>query len=191
MKSWAGVRSVTSIGSPSSGKTFCIHKILQIRNKLFMCKDTDPEMRILYCYSIHQQINRQFLNIVVIDDLFQEVYHSTKASLNWLWYEGRHLNLCTLFSTHNYTAPGSRIININTRAMLLFRSVFAASVLQTIARQAFVGKTRILKSCYDDAMSREQYSFVCLDFNPHYDDDQRISTNNFSDNDETVLYVLE
>ncbi len=163
MKPWVGVRSVTLIGSPSSGKTFHIYKILRIRNKLFACKDTDPEMRILYCYSIHQQIytdmqnefgdlilfkkdipsrsdideltiNRQFLNIVVIDDLFEEVYRSKKASLNWMWYEGRHLNLCTLFSTHNYTAPGSRIININTSAVLLFRSVFAASVLQTIAR---------------------------------------------------------
>ncbi len=112
---------------------------------MFACKDADPEMQILYCYSIHQQIytdmqnefgdlilfkngipersdideltiNRKFLNIVVIDDLFQEVYRSI-----WMLYEGRHLNLCTLFSTHNYTAPGPRIININTSAVLLFR----------------------------------------------------------------------
>ncbi len=40
-------------------------------------------------------INREFLNIVVIDDIFQDVFHSKKMSLNWIWYEGRHLNLFT------------------------------------------------------------------------------------------------
>ncbi len=107
MKAWPGVRSVALIGSPSSGKTQTIYKILQIRNKLFDCDPTDPEMRILYCYSIDQEvyidmkeefgdqiqfkkgilcrhdieeltINRQFLNILVIDDLFQEVYCNAK-----------------------------------------------------------------------------------------------------------------
>ncbi len=208
MKAWPGVRSVTLIGSPSSGKTQTIYKVLQIRNKLFDCDPTDLQMWILYCYSIDQEvfadmkeefgdliqfkkgipcrhdideltINRQFLNILVIDDLFQEVYHNAKKSLNWIWYEGRHLNLCTLFSTHNYTAPGSRIININTSAVLLFRSVFAVSVLQTIARQAFVGKSKILKVCYNDAMSIQKYSFLCLDFSPHCGDEYRRSTNIF------------
>ncbi len=98
-------------------------------------------------------IHRQYLNILVINDLFQEVYQNAKKSLNWIWYEGRHLNLCTLFSIYNYTAPGSRIININTTAVFLFRSDFAAGVLQTIARQAFVGKYKVLKACYDDAMA--------------------------------------
>ncbi len=169
MKAWPGVRSVTLIGSPSSGKAQTIYKILQIRNRLFDCKPTDPEMRIFFSYIIDQEvytdmkikfgdlilfkkgipcrsdideltINRQYLNILVIDDLFQEVYHNTKL-MNWIWFKGRHLNLCTLFSKHNYTAPGSRIININTSAVLLFQSFFAASLLQTIARQAFVCKS--------------------------------------------------
>ncbi len=145
-------------------------------------------MRILYCFSIDQPvytgmknefgdlvqfkkgilcrsdieeltINRHFLNILVIDDLFQEVYHNAKKSLNWIWYEVRHLNLCTLFSTHNYTALGSRIININTSAVLLFRFVFVASILQTMARQAFFGKSKVLKVSYDDAMAVQKYSF--------------------------------
>ncbi len=110
-------------------------------------------------------INRQFLNILVIDDLIQKVYQNAKKSLNWIWCEGRQLNLCTKFSKHNYTAPGSRIININTSAVLLFRSVFAASVLQTIARQAFVCKSKVLR--HDDAMAVQKYSFLCLDFSPH------------------------
>ncbi len=220
MKPWPGVRSITLISSPSSRKTRTIYRILQIRNRLFDCKQTDLEMQILYCYSIDQEaytdmknefgdlivfkkgipcrsdideltINRHYLNILVIDDLVQEVYHNAKISLNWIWYEGRHLNLCTLFSIHNYTATGSIIININTSAVLLFRSVFAASVLQIIARQAFVGKSKVLKACYDDAMAVHKYSFLCIDFSPHCKDEFKISTTIFSDDSESIIYVME
>ncbi len=136
---------------------------------------------------IQKMCNRQYLNILVIDDLFQKVYQNANKSLNWIWCEGRHLNLCLLFSTHNYTALGSRIINIITLAVHLFRSGFAASVLQTMARQAFVGKSKVLTACYDYAMAVQKYSFLCIDFSPHCDDEFRISTNNSSDDSETII----
>ena len=64
-------------------------------------------------------INREYQSLVILDDLFQEVYKNS-SKLNFKWFENRRFNLSTVFVTHNYTMPGSRVINLNTTAILLF-----------------------------------------------------------------------
>ena len=219
MYSFIGPLTLTLVGSPGAGKSFTIFEMCVLRNKLFSCKETDPPMKIMFFYSMDQPIyeqmrnefktdiifkkgipcrsdideltiNREYQSMVILDDLFQEVYKNS-SKLNFMWFENRRFNLNTIFVTHNYTMPGSRVINLNTTAILLFRSVFAAGILQTICRQAFVGKTKLLKICYDDVMTSSKWGFLVIDFSAHCDDEYRIRSNILTEKDETVIYVME
>lgn len=99
-----------------------------------------------------------------------------------------HRHLSVLYLNQNLYCKGkhSRTINLNTHILVLMKNPRDVSQLQCLGRQAFLGKGAFLLDAYKDATSKP-YGYLVLDFSPSGQEEYRVRTNVFPD-DDTVIY---
>jgi hypothetical protein len=219
---WQGPVRLCLSGSASTGKTTFTYNLLFHRNQMFSCKENQPDMSILFCYSSYQDIydkmkdqfkdrimfhhglpsqadiqlltadsHKGFQSLLCLDDLFEDVCFNIKT-MSKFWYETSHHKLMNIiYISHNFFSKNSRIINLNTSSLILFRTIFAANIIQTLARQIFVGKGKSLLEAYEDCMAMDMYKYpLVIDFTSTTPDLHRFRTDIFNSNNETIIYLL-
>lgn len=174
----------------------------------------EPPEKVLYCYAIYQPLydrmekelpfvtflrglpNEEDLdrhssesrcNLVVLDDLMDDV--TSSQDMERMFVMGmHHRRLSVLYLNQNLYCKGkhSRTINLNTHVLVLMKNPRDVSQLQCLARQAFLGKSKFLLEAYKDATSRP-YGYLVLDFSPSAEEEYRVRTRIFPDED-TVVY---
>jgi hypothetical protein len=202
--------SISGSGATCSGKTTWVYRLLQHKDEMFV---TPPE-KVMCCYGVYQPLfevmerdisfisfhkglptenelndlsDENVCNLVVLDDLMESV--TASPEMENLFVKGmHHRHLSILYLNQNLYCKGkhSRTINLNTHVLVLMKNPRDVSQLQCLARQAFLGKGTFLLEAYRDATSLP-YGYLILDFSPSANEDYRVRTKVFPDED-TIIY---
>jgi hypothetical protein len=173
-----------------------------------------PPEKVLYCYGIYQplydEMERELsfitfhrglpseddleqlssdisCNLVILDDLMESV--TSSSEMENLFVKGmHHRHLSVIYLNQNLYSRGKNAltINPNTHILVLMKNPRDVSQLQCLARQAFLGKHRFIMEAFKDATS-EAYVYLILDLAPMAEEDYRVRTRVFPDED-TVIY---
>ncbi len=201
--------SISVSGATCSGKTTWLFRLLRHKDEMF----NDSPQRVLYCYGIYQPLydvmerelpfisfhrglpNEKELdqlsddshcNLVILDDLMDSV--TTSCEMENLFVKGmHHRHLSIIYLNQNLYCKGknARTININTHVLVLMKNPRDISQLQCLARQAFWVK-RLLMEAFKDATS-QPYGYLVLDFSPSAEENYRVRSHIFPDED-TIVY---
>ena len=207
--------SMCVVGPTGSGKTRMVFRMLKNLRGVF---DHPPPDKILYCYGVwqnlfeemestidnivfhegvpnHDEINEFAHNsqhrMIILDDLMSQVLQNSDMEL--LFTQGtHHKKLSCVFLSQNLYQQGrySRSITLNTWYLVLFRNAREASQIHTLARQIFPRNSKKLLNAYIDHVDATQQSFgySVIDFSPNVEDDFRLRTHIFPDED-CIIYT--
>ena len=81
----------------------------------------------------------------------------------------------------------SRTIALNTWYYVLMKNMRDASQISTLGKQVFPSKGNTLVEAYQDCM-KEHYGYLVLDLSPHVQDEYRMRSHIFP-NEDPVVYV--
>ena len=197
-------------GCSLSGKTSWLFRVLRHKDQMF----THPPEKVLYCYGMDQPFyaemerelpfitfrhglptendlqqlaSQEHYNVVVLDDLMDRVT-SSKEMEDLFCKCVHHLKLTVLYLNQNMYFQGkhSRTIGLNTHVLVLMKSPRDTTVIQTLSRQAFLGKSKFLMSAFKDATS-SPYGYLVIDFSTTAVEDYRVRTCVFPGED-TIIY---
>ena len=185
-------------GCTGSGKTTWLRRLLD--EKLFY----NLPNRIIYFYGVwqnafdsmtdvefHEGLPVSFddfvdgnHNVLIFDDLQEDITKS-KAAEHLFTRGSHHKNLTIVFVNQNifYQGKHARTIALNTHYTILFRNPRATSQIRTLASQTGL---QHLKEAYEDA-TKEKYGYLVVDLCPHSDDDYRLRTHIFN-NEDPIIY---
>lgn len=192
-------------GTTGSGKTTLLFKILDNKNELFSI----APKKILYCYGVWQNAfeNKEHYidfheglpdeskindfadgdhHIIILDDLMDQVIKNDRVQ--HLFTRGsHHKNLTVFYINQNMFAQGkcARTLNLNTHYMLLLKNPRDLSQIGVLGKQVGLGKA--LTEAYQDCIS-QPYGYTLLDLSPHSQDNYRVKTNIFPEED-TIVYM--
>ena len=128
--------------------------------------------------------------LIILDDLMYEVLGSKTVEL--LFTQGcHHRNLSVIFLTQNIYGQGksARTIALNCWYMVLFKNIRGTSQIQTLGRQLFPGKSRVLTEAFEDA-TKEPFGYLLVDLTPRGKDAYRLRTRIFRQEDIVVYKYL-
>ena len=177
-------------GQSGCGKTQFILRLLEHRKQLF---DTEFD-RIIYAYGIYQPIyrdlakqnitvvegmpqdlpsNRDKATLLVLDDLFLETGNKKTAEL---FTRMRHLNMSTIFVTHNFfhDCRYMRTITRNASYLVFFRNPRDVSQITYLSRQMYPGKSLFLCDALKQA-TQKPFGYLLIDLKPDTSDELRVS----------------
>ena len=204
--------SMSIVGSTGSGKTFWTYRFLKNITGMY---EKDPPETITYCYGVWQPIfddmekniegfrlheglpNKELLNeissngkhnLIVIDDLIDQMVKSPEMEL--ILTQGcHHKRFSVIYLTQNLFQSGknARTIALNTWYLIMFKNLRDASQITSLARQMYPGKSGILKEAYEDA-TKKPYGYVVIDSSPHANEQYRLRTRIFP-NEDPLVYV--
>ena len=193
-------------GCTSSGKTYFVRNLLKYRNEMF-----DQNINnIIYCYNVWQNIYNEIekemdvefhegiLNeekikningnddhsIIVIDDLQHKLINN-KEYERLFTQMSHHNNITVIYVIQNMYYPGLKTLSLNTHYNILFKNLRDINQLQMFARQT--GFKNTLMESYRDATS-VPYGYLCVDLNPHCENDSYRLRTNILPPDYTVIY---
>ena len=129
-------------------------------------------------------------DLIVLDDLMHDVLDSKTAEL--LFTQGcHHRKLSVVFITQNIYGQGksARTIALNCWYMVLFKNIRGTSQIQTLERQLFPGKGRVLTSAFEDATTGP-FGYLMIDLTPTGRDEYRLRTRLFRGEDIIVYKCL-
>lgn len=192
--------TISVSGVTGSGKTTWLFKVLKHKKTLF----TPAPKRILYCYGVWQsafQTMEKLIDfreglpsendleeyeggLVVIDDLMDQVVKDERVQR--LFVRGsHHRNITVVFVNQNLFCQGkyARTINLNTHYVVLLKNPRDVGQIQVLGRQIGLGKTLVL--AYQDAM-KTAYGYLVVDLSPHGEDEYKLTTRIFPDEDKIV-----
>ena len=202
--------SISVSGATCSGKTRWVFRLLRHKDDMFV----RPPDKVLYCYGIYQPLFEDmerelpFItfhsglptedelsklssehrgNLVILDDLMERV--TSSEVMEDLFVKGmHHQRLSILYLNQNLYCKGkhSRTINLNTHVLVLMKNPRDVSQLLCLIRQAFPGKGAFVMEAYKDATSKP-YGYLILDFSPSAEEEYRVRTNIFPEED-TIVY---
>lgn len=182
--------TIAVFAPPYSGKSFLTRQILQHADELFKY----PPEKVVYCYKewlemfdemkeemsnliLHQglptaELMEEWSNgnhfILVLDDLQQRVQRDMDAAE--LFTVGSHHKNCTLiYLCHNIFGKGvfSRLINLNTHYIILFRNNRDVQQVQTLGRQIFGRNSHYFLDAYEKATSKD-WGYLLVNVHPKY-----------------------
>ena len=202
--------SMVVSGSSGSGKTTWVYRLLQNLNLIYL----DGPKSVLYCYGIHQDkfddMERELDNIsfhkgipskeeideftssnthnlIILDDLMDQVTQNIDMLL--LFTQGcHHRKLSVIYITQNLYQQNkyARTMSLNTWYLILFRNLRDASQIQTLGRQIFPNKPKLLVEAYQDCM-KTPFNYLVIDMSPCGEEQYRLRTKIFP-NEDTVIY---
>ena len=127
-------------------------------------------------------------NMVVIDDKMSEVGGSDELA-NLFTKGAHHRNLTVVFIVQNlfHQAKSMRTISLNSHYMVLFKNPRDRGQIRVLGSQVYPGHASFLAAAFNDA-TKQQYSYLVLDFHPNSADELRVRTGIF-DNDIPYVYL--
>lgn len=197
-------------GQTGAGKTQLIRRLLQNKSDMF-----DPEpSQVLYCYGVYQKafdemqqempfiqfhcglptpaIVNEFSHptdtrVIICDDLMEQMVKSSDIEALFTRHS-HHKNLTIIYINQNLYCPGkhSRTINLNTHYLIIMRNPRDVSTMKTLGRQLGIGNA--LFEAYTD-VHKEPFSYLCVDMSPWGQEDHKLRTKIFKDED-TVIYKV-
>ena len=207
--------STVMIGGPSgSGKTELTNSILTNRNYLF---NPVPQKAILYyrewqeVYGVWKKMGfidefydsfpdeeefRDRLDlegtgtVVVFDDFFLHVEKNKSFFDNLFCINSHHLKVSVILIVHNLFTKDMRTLSLNCHRFFLTQSLRDKGQLQSLARQAFPGKSDFVIQAFDDSM-KARYGHICLDFSPDCNSVARVTSNWFASPSAINCYVYK
>ena len=162
----------------------------------------DPPNEIMYCFGIHQplfeEMEKTIPNItfhqglpspevideftadrrhrlIVLDDLMHRVQN---VDMKLLFTQGcHHRRLGVVFITQNIFPRGtkSRTIALNTTYLVMMKNIRDVSQVDTLGRQLFPRRSKILTSAFSDATSLP-FGYLVMEMSPHSEDIYRLRT---------------
>jgi len=208
---FVGPSTFSISGTTGSGKTSWIKKVLFYKEKLFPEK---VPKHILYCYGVWQSLfeemeqnipeitfhkgvpssevieaiakNKEH-NIIILDDLMQDVVKNPEIEI--LFTRGaHHKDLSIIYLNQNMFCQGkyARSIALNCHYLILFKNLRDCSQIQRLGQQIFPGKSQGLVEAYKDCIS-EPYGYLIIDLSPHAEEEYRLRTKIFPEED-TLIY---
>jgi GTPase SAR1 family protein len=127
-------------------------------------------------------------DVIVIDDLFEEVNHDSKACNQLFTKIARHRGVTVIFLTQNLFHAGGkhRTRNINTHYLVIFKNPRDRTVIDYVARQAFPDNRKFLMNVFNDVTNNASHSYIFLDFTQSISDDFRVQSDIFNKDGVTV-----
>ena len=192
----------TIAGPTSSGKTQFVFRMIRHANELI----NPPPERILYCYGEFQpsfaefpqvefheglpdvgQFDGRLRVLLIIDDLMNEADQNVCNIFTKL---SHHRNVSVAFVTQNlfHRNRHVRTMNLNTHYLVLFKNPRDAGQVATLARQMYPGKSKFVVEAYKDA-TKEPYGYLLIDLRPETDENYRIRTKIFPDDERQYVYI--
>lgn len=176
-------------GPSGSGKTTFIHSLLRNLDAITSTKFS----RIIYAYGIFQPLYREIAQLpnvqmvegypsdlagageqrtlLILDDLFLETDKNTAALFTRL----RHLNMSTIFVTHNFfhECKYMRTVTRNSHYLVFFRNPRDAGQVAHLSRQMYPGNGKFLPDALKMA-TRQPYSCLFIDLKPETEESLRV-----------------
>ena len=207
--------STIMIGGPSgSGKTQLTNSILTNKNYLF---NPTPKKTILY-FREWQNVYTEWKNmgfvdefydtfpdeeefrdrldlagtgsLVIFDDMFLYVEKNKSFFDNLFCINSHHLKVSVVLIVHNLFTKSLRTLSLNCHRFFLTQSLRDKGQLQTLARQAYPGKSDFVIQAFDDSM-KARYGHICLDFSPDCNSITRVTSNWFAQPTALNCYVYK
>ena len=126
---------------------------------------------------------------VVFDDLMQAVVKDSRVTK--LFTQGsHHHNMSVLYITQNLFSQGkeSRNIALNAHYLVLFKNPRDKMQINTLSRQMYPGKGRILLEAYEDATKRA-YGYLMICLRADVDEQFRLTTNVLPHEAPIIYYI--
>lgn len=160
----------------------------------------------MYCYGEFQPIFAEFPGIefheglpdvsrfdgrkrvlLILDDLMNEADQNV---CNLFTRISHHRNVSVVFVTQNIFHRNRfvRTMNLNTHYIVMFKNPRDAGQVATLARQMYPGKSKFVVEAYKDA-TKEPYGYLLIDLRPETDENYRVRTNIFPDDDRQFVYL--
>ena len=79
-------------------------------------------------------------------------------------------------------------MSLNTHYIVMFKNPRDAGQVATLARQMYPGKGNFVVEAYKDA-TKEPYGYLLIDLKPETDENYRIRTKIFPDDERQYVYV--
>ena len=96
---------------------------------------------------------------------------------------------CDVFNAESIsTRKFSRMIALNTRVLVLLKSMKNASQISCFARQLYPNCIGMLEEIYEDSM-KNPYGYLVVDMNPSSADLYRLRTHIFPEEYPPVIYI--
>ena len=196
-------------GPTGCGKTTFIKKLLENLENVMVPR---PQ-RIIYCFSIWQktfdelllnnpsiefkqglidvqEIDKDVLNLVIIDDLMNEL--KDDATLSEFFTKGsHHRNMSVIFMTQNLFVQGKqmRSVSLNAHYLIVFKNPRDKAQFACLSRHMYPSKQKFLIECFENA-TQGPYGYIFLDFKQTTKDELRVRTRIFPD-EENIVYVIK
>lgn len=191
------------VGATSSGKSYWVRRFLDNRNQLIV----PPPSQVLYCYGEVNPLILEYRNqgielhngvpeaelikaqpkplLLVIDDLMLDIEPNyldmlfTRGSHNW--------NVSIVFVTQALYGRNIKTARANSHYLVLMRNPQAKQNIRTLGSQMFPGQLNFFMESFNDATSKP-YSYLLIDSHPNTEDNERLITNIFP-NEQTTYYL--
>ena len=128
--------------------------------------------------------------MVVFDDFFLHVEKHKSFFDNLFCINSHHLKVSVILIVHNLFTKDLRTLSLNCHRFFLTQSLRDKGQLQSLARQAFPGKSDFVVQAFDDSM-KARYGHICLDFSPDCNSIARVSSNWFAEPPAIHCYVYK
>jgi len=125
--------------------------------------------------------------LVVLDDMMTEV--DQKVS-NMFTRGSHHRNVSVIFMVQNFFNKNKhmRTISLNAQYIVLFKNPRDNSQFAYLSKQLYPHNSRYAQDAYIDA-TKEPYGYLLLDLRSEQDEDLRLRTRIFPDDDRQIVYV--
>lgn len=204
--------SIAIYAPPFSGKSFLTRNILENADSLFT---TRPEF-VVYCYKewlpsfeqmkstvrgliLHQGVptrddmekwaqGKHF--ILVMDDL-QQVCEDDKTIAEMFTIGSHHLNFTLIYLCHNIfgRAQFSKLINLNSHYLILFRNSRDIQQVSMLGRQIFGPRDiKYFMDAYEKATS-ERYGYLIINLHPSTREKEYKLVTKILPGENTVVYM--
>ena len=189
-------------GPTKSGKTRFVFRLIENADTLI----NPPPERIVYCYGEFQPIFAKFPAVefheglpdvnqfdgrkrvlLILDDLMNE---ANQNICNLFTKLSHHRNVSVVFVTQNlfHKNPFVRTMNLNTHYIVMFKNPRDAGQVANLARQMYPGKSKFVVEAYKDA-TKDPYGYLLFDMDSTTDENYRIRTKIFPDDDRSYAYI--
>ena len=200
--------TISLSGISGAGKTYWVRRLIQNIDKMFVPK---PQ-KVMYACNVWQKLfsemekEHDFIHFIegvptendlenllngepqclILDDMMLECVNNPRIE-RLFTQTSHHRNLTVLFLNQNAFCQGknARNISLNTHHMVIFKNPRDVQQIKTLGRQLGLGKC--LEEAYADALS-ERYGYLVVDMSPHSEDNYRLRTKIFPEED-CVVYI--
>ena len=189
-------------GPTMCGKSFFVQKLISHASELI----SPPPERTVWCYGGEWQEsfanfpNVEFISglqfpentvggpplLLIIDDLMCE----TDEKVTKIFTRGcHHQNTSVVYIVQNLFHQGKeqRTISLNSNYLVIFKNPRDVSQIGHLAKQISPGNTKVVNEAFKDA-TKHPFGYLFLDFKPSTNDDLRLRTSIFPD-DNQVVYL--